>query len=576
MHRRGAGVGEQVQEPSSGRQFADASPRDAVVEEQSGVQVVGEIDQEAIRPLTNRVKDLLAVHLLVLLAVPLASPDTQCDPFLRQPEHLGQHRQDFVATAAGRIAGHCRRRGVLLHAGPALVVAVDVDGERVLRHVGVVHAVAGHVLAPGPGLQARHVLAQPVGEHLGPGPGLRRFEAVATRCLGIRLDRLGLQFETQQAALDRAVEERVRAVGAQAQRAAERWIAGEHARLPSGETLDQCVAQVRVRRRERLLVLESRTVRGIHQHEPARLLCLRQLRDVAALERQVVAEARAIGIRDRRADRGLVPVEAAEPASTQHREIATLDRGLAQRSPRDRVVLQPALESETTPQQAGREIRSDHRGLDHEGTRAAHRVGEPTALRRHRRPAATQQQRGGERLLQRCLDAGNPVAPTMQRVATQVDSDRGMRARKPQAHTQVRGREFHRRSLAGARPEPVHDRILGFLCRELAVSQPIGALTHDVDRQCSLRREMILPANLLQRLVHRLDRVERHRRNGLQHTARGARLQARQVGVLQRTDEAHSGGMLARHRDFERAQFRRQQVCHATRTGCEELVAAFH
>ena len=336
---RGAGVGEEIQEAPPRGEFAHATTRDAVVEKKTGVEVVREVDEEAVRPFTHFVERRLGIDFLVLLAVALAATHAQRDAFRRQSEHLGQHRQRLVATAARRVARYGRRCCVLLHTRVALAVTVKVDREGVLRHVCVVDAVAGDVLAPGPGLESREVLPEPVREHRGPGTLASRGLSLAAHGLGIGLDRLGAEFETQQPALDGPVEERVRTVSTEPQGASERGVPGEHARLPAGESLDERAAERRVGGPEGLLVLEARAVGRVHEHEAERLRRLRQRRDLAPFDYDVVPDPGAGRIGQRRTYGGLVAIVSAHPALPEGVEVAARKCGFAERFPRRGIVL---------------------------------------------------------------------------------------------------------------------------------------------------------------------------------------------------------------------------------------------
>jgi hypothetical protein len=87
------------------------------------------------------------------------------------------------------------------------LAAVQVDRERIFRHVGVIHPEAVDVLALGPRIEQLQVLAQPIGEHLRTRPA----GPIGAHHLGRPLlVRLG-EVEAQQPALDHAVEDTVRA-----------------------------------------------------------------------------------------------------------------------------------------------------------------------------------------------------------------------------------------------------------------------------------------------------------------------------------------------------------------------------
>ncbi len=291
---------------------------------------------------------------------------------------------------------------------------------------------------------------------------------------GIRLNRLGIEMEAQQTAFQRAVEQRVRAIRAQPQFPPERRIAGEHRRLPIGKTGQQLDAERPIERRERLLVAESHAVRRIDEHEARLLRRFLEVRDVAPLEHEVIAEASAVGVGNGRPHRALLPVVAAAPADAKLRVIALGTRRILQRLPGGRVVLPPALEPEPPAQQARRDPRGDQRRLDHQRAGPAHRVDERPAAGGDLAPAGSQQQCRREILLERGLDARLPIAATVQRLAAQVDADGCALAREPDVDAQVRALRVDRGSRTCPLAKSVDDRVLHLERGKLRVAKPGG------------------------------------------------------------------------------------------------------
>ena len=268
----------------------------------------------------------------------------------------------------------------------------------------------------------------------------------------------------------------------------------------------------------------------------------RQVRQVAPVEHEVIAEAGTVRIGEAGADGGLVAVTARATAAVERR------RGRARpRPPRAArcqsvgVVLQPALEAEPAPQQSRRDARRDQCRFDHERARAAHRVVEAAALRaRCAGQPAAQQQRRREVLLERRFDAGLAVAAAMQRLAAQVDADRDAFAGEPQVDAQVRRAAVDRGTRAdcarasGRRSRPWRSRAANCVC-----AQPARRLADDVDRKRAVGAQVRLPTagraapRYITVGVGRVDVGQRQ-----QHAARRARMQAGEVGAAQRPAEA--------------------------------------
>ena len=112
----------------------------------------------------------------------------QADARRRHPGRLEQTGQRLAAAAAYRLFRDVVRGLVLLHHEPAPIgrargrrigrlLGVEVDGERVLGHVGIVDPMATHALALEPRRPLFEVLTQPVREHLrARGRGERRID----------------------------------------------------------------------------------------------------------------------------------------------------------------------------------------------------------------------------------------------------------------------------------------------------------------------------------------------------------------------------------------------------------------
>ncbi len=379
-----------------------------------------------------------------------------------------------------------------------------------------------------------------------------------------------VQVEAQQPALDRAIEERVLPIGTQAERAPEVRLAGEDARLPARKAVQQPLAEGRVQRLELPGVADAHAVGRIDQHQPGGVLRHGQLGDVPPFEQQVIAEAGAIGIGDRRTHRRLVAIAAGAAAAVEHIE-STLGLGLAAQSrPQLGIVLPPAFEAEAAARQAGRDAGRDHRRLDHQRARSAHRVVERATLLRQRRPARAQQQCRRQVFLEWRLDARLPIAAAVQGLAAQVDPHGDPLAREAQADPQVRCGQVHRRPVARVLAHAVDDGVLGAQRRELRVPQPARRLADDIHGKRARGRHVRLPRQRQQAAVHevRVAGVEVGQRQ--QHAARRARAQAGGVRAGQRAEEADAGRMLALDLDAVLPQLLRQQVRHIERTGGEE------
>ena len=187
-----------------------------MIEEEPRVEVVLEIDAKLQSAFAYHMKVRLFVELLVLLAALGATARAHLDALRRHPGHLRQDREHLAAPSAHGFQldlGRCR---ILLHVEPLLLRlegAIDVDRKGVLGHVRVVRAVAGDLFPLRPAAQSLQVLRQTIREHARAGAVLQMRDALAEHAHFTRAVRLHL--DAQQPALDAAVPDGVRAIGAQ-------------------------------------------------------------------------------------------------------------------------------------------------------------------------------------------------------------------------------------------------------------------------------------------------------------------------------------------------------------------------
>ena len=140
VHAGAAGIGEEVEEIFILAHFAEHLARDAVVEEQPGVQVVRQVHQQA-RVILMYFEEiaLLAQFLILILAfLPLARFQHQTVGGQLQ---YAERRTDNVKQALARFRGvDGLGRRVLLHHHP---LAVAIHRYVVFRQIGVIEAIAG-------------------------------------------------------------------------------------------------------------------------------------------------------------------------------------------------------------------------------------------------------------------------------------------------------------------------------------------------------------------------------------------------------------------------------------------------
>ena len=162
LHRGRTGIAKQVEEILACRLPIKPATQGPMVQEQARVQVVVQVDQQSRLPLGDADELPPAGLLLVLLAAALAAPLFVGDRRGGHLQRLRQGRPHLFHAALRRGWIDAPRSLVLGHVN---LVAVDIHGHRVLRHVGVVEAITADVLPLHPVCQPLAILAQPVGEH---------------------------------------------------------------------------------------------------------------------------------------------------------------------------------------------------------------------------------------------------------------------------------------------------------------------------------------------------------------------------------------------------------------------------
>jgi hypothetical protein len=316
---------------------------------------------------------------------------------------------------------------------------------------------------------------------------------------------LRLDVEAQQAAFDGTVVHRVRAFRLDLQLSAERRVAGQHGGLPADIQLAQFVAEQRVEALQPLRLPEPFAVRRIHGQQAVRRRRWRQVCELAALGMDVLREAGARRIVERRADRcGLTIVGTKQHALDVPRG-APLGRLGQQALPERLVVAAPAQEAELVAQQTRRDVGRDQRSLDREAAGTAHRVDEPKlAVGRANqfRPAGPQQQRCRQILFQRCGALCAAIAAPMETLAREIDRDAGDVAVEVQIQPHVGSGNVDGRPASRALAKLVDDGVFDFQRGELRV-RDLRTRARALDGQRPVDGEVLAPVDRAHAVIER-------------------------------------------------------------------------
>src|SRR5699024_3178079 len=133
---------------------------------------------------------------------------------------------------------------------------IHIDGDRILRQIGVVQTIIAHIFTLGPAAQPTQVLAQPIGQH------------VATIGIPLEFRRWPLlDIEQRQTTLDGTIEQLVTAARLEPHPQAQVRVAGEHRCLPAAETLPEQIPDLAVERYQRIRIPKTLSIGRIDDEQ---------------------------------------------------------------------------------------------------------------------------------------------------------------------------------------------------------------------------------------------------------------------------------------------------------------------
>ena len=406
MHAGAAGIGEEIQEVLALAHLAQHAAGDTVVEEQAGIQIVGQVDPQAGVIFAHFDKVALLAHLLVLIFTFLTFTGFQHQLVWRNTQHGdgGGNNVQHALTRFLRINGF--RRRIFLNHHP---VRVAVNRHVVLRQVGIIQAVAFNALLLRPLLKFLQVLAQTV--------------SVIFRHAGrLAVGRFLRQMVVFLHAVQRAVFRLKLAVGTQLQAAQQFRRGAEHRQVPAAKLTFHDPAQQAVQGDQRRLAFQTLAVRRVADHGAVRAFRQRviQLGDVFDCKIDQLADAGPAGVAARALNDALVDVRAIEARPIGRQPLA--GAGLRFRLhlfPDSVIVLRPTAKAPVAAVQTRRTIGRQHRRFNQQGTGAAHRIEQW----RTRYPTRAHDDRRREVFFDRRHTGTIAVAAQMQPFPAQIQGD---------------------------------------------------------------------------------------------------------------------------------------------------------
>ncbi|MCY1354067.1 hypothetical protein D9M69_404260 [compost metagenome] len=496
-------------------------------------------------------------------------------------QRLGNRRQGVQQARLGLLRVDRARRRVLLHMHP---VAIEVDSQSVLGHVGVIQAVALDVLLACPLAQLLEVLLQPIGEHLATFAEACRF---ATRCGAFALltlapfaghELLRQHFQQQQLAGQGAVPEGVLLVAADAHALAQLRGAGEDRRLPAQAGLAQALAEVLVEVEQAGFVAQALAIGRVADHQALLVLVRTRFEggQLALVDLHPVAQAGALDVVAAGLDQPRVGFVTANPQRRPGQAgLGTLAGFFMQLLPQCRHMAQPVGEAPALALEVGGHVGGHHRRLHQEGTDAAHGVGQRPALGGDPRPAGADQDGRGQVFLQRRRALLQAVAALVQAVAGEVEGEDRLTLLQAQVDAHVGVDLVDRRPFAAGGAQLVHHRVLDLERTEMGVVDA-RAMAAELDRERAAGHQVIVPVHRQHALVELLGVPHREALEHQQHPVGQAGPEAQAVGGLQVTLATHRSHLLAHVLQAEARGLFGQQAFKALRAGEEKFVVVRH
>src|SRR5471032_2529720 len=577
----GRGVAIQIEEALAGRLFLDTHAHWTVVEEQPGVEVVGEVHQQLDAAFVD-LDELALCRLAFVLfgaALTLAALDHHA---ALDVQGLRNRCQGIEHPGRGFFRVDGFRRGVLLDVDPILI---QVDGHRVFRHVGVIHAIAVDAFTLDPLAHGLEVLLQAVGKHLPAFAQARlldhhrsRFDRVAVLVVLLVLARrhvvvcnfdfslfafyltlfrsatfasdelIRRDLDQQQLARQRAVPERILFVAADAHALAQVGRAGEYRRFPVQAGLTQTLAQVLVEVKQACLVTQALAVRRVADDQAFLVLVRTWLEgaNFALVDLDPLAQACTFNVVAARLNQAWVSFVTANPQRWLGQAgSATLGGFFVEFFPQRRNVTEPGRKAPLLATQVRRHIGGDHGGFYQERADTAHWVSQRAAFGCNAWPAGTDQDRGREVFLQRCRALLQAITTLVQAVAGQVEGKDRFATVQAQVNAQVRVDLVDGRTFAGRGAQLVDDSVLDLQGAEVGVVDA-RAVTAELNGQRAVVEHMVLPLDVEHAVVQVFGVLHRETLEHQQHPVRQTRPQAQAISGFHGGHAAHGRGVFTR------------------------------
>ena len=181
------------------------------------------------------------------------------------------------------------------------------------------------------------------------------------------------------------------------------------------------------------------------------------------------------------------------------------------------IKITPFLKTETLPVYPRRNSQRNHRRLNQQGSRSAHRVDECAFSA----PARFQDHTRRQHLIERSISLRNAITAFVQRFAGTVQRKRAGFVRNVDIENQIGIGDAYGRTFVVSLVEPVNDGILHPVGYKFGMAENMGK-NHRVDGKCLVQRQILVPVQLLDRLVNLVGSFSFKFINGFQYPQCGA------------------------------------------------------
>ena len=249
--------------------------------------------------------------------------------------------------------------------------------------------------------------------------------------------------------------------------------------------------------------------------------------------------------------------------------VGTTLRFPPERQPEIRLMARPMLKPEPFLLPARSHIKRHHGSFNHQRAGAAHGVYEVTTGGGDLWPAGSYQQSRCEIFLQGRNTFVGPIPPHVQAVTAEVDAERQPAPVKAGRYRHIRIFGIHRGPWATIGLESVNNAVLDSLGAILGVADGI-VLPQEGNPETALHRDVLLPVHVHHAVIELIATGGTNVIYVKDHPVGQARPETGPVTAFQGAFHPDAGRRIAHGVQPERAEFVRQKVFHAFRTGYEK------